>query len=178
MLQKADDFIDELYAKYYRFLLNLCRKQTSYQPIYADLIEECIQDTFMQAYLSQGKLQSHPCLQAWLARTCMNRLIPRAQQQRRHQAVEAYSLDDDRQVVPEPQVHSIEDHLDEQEYHSFHHALVAALSDQEGMIYQQFFEQHHTMRQIANCIGLTENQVRYAIRCIRDKARVIKKSFD
>lgn len=178
MLQKADAFIDALYAKYYRFLLNLCRKQTSYQPIYADLIEECIQDTFLQAYLSRGKLQSHPCLQAWLARTCMNRLIPRAQQLRQHQAVEAFSLDDSHHAVPEPQVHTIEEHLDEQEYHSFHHALLAALSTQERMVYQQYFEQRRTMRQIADCIGITENQVRYAIRCIRNKAHFIKKSFD
>lgn len=85
---KNDDvehFFEELYFRYAIKLERMCYKYVSYQNEYTSIIEESIQETFLQAIKQYHKLQSYSPshLEAWLVETCWNRLKPAVKKYRR-----------------------------------------------------------------------------------------------
>lgn len=54
-----EKFIEDCYQQYYEFLWNLCRKKVACDPNYSDLVNTCIQDTFLLAYQSYDSVVYH-----------------------------------------------------------------------------------------------------------------------
>ena len=95
----AEHFFEELYFRYAIKLERMCYKYVSYQNEYTSIIEESIQETFLQAIKQYQKLQiytpSH--LEAWLVETCWNRLKPAVNKYRRRKK-RYISIDNEEQL--------------------------------------------------------------------------------
>ena len=99
---KNDDvehFFEELYFRYAIKLERMCYKYVSYQNEYTSIIEESLQETFLQAIKQYHKLQSYSPshLEAWLVETCWNRLKPAVKKYRRRKK-RYISIDNEEQL--------------------------------------------------------------------------------
>lgn len=78
-------FFMELYYLYAHKLENMCLKYVGYQDEYRCIIDESIQETFLQAVKNYDNLNqftpSH--LEGWLVQTCWNRFCPEVKKYRR-----------------------------------------------------------------------------------------------
>lgn len=169
-------YLTLLYQENVDFLYNLCRKKTGYDPAYTDLIDECIQETFVLAIKNYSILKDHPNVRAWLVRTCLNRILPSVQKQRNHQRRIAFSLD-----APEGRELPGEDELDRreknQDIQNFITSLNSNLSAEESVIYQAFFLNGCTMLSIAKTHGVSVNKIKNILKRIRRKARSMSKNL-
>lgn len=169
MQEKA--FIGTLYQNYMQYLYKCCRKKIGYSTQYNDLIDECIQDTFLLALLNYELLKTHPNVRAWLVTTCMHRLIPRAEQFRFRQTFVAYSLDE---VSYNPPLTSHDsDSLTILLQKEFYQELSHALTSDQQQTFKAYFIDQLTMKAIALKSHKTECQIRAQIRAIRSKAKRI-----
>lgn len=75
-MTEEENFLEDCYRKYYTSILNLCRREVNHNPLYADVIDTCIQDTFLLAYRSYAQIKDYTNIRAWLVRACLNRLLP------------------------------------------------------------------------------------------------------
>ena len=89
-MAKRETFIAACYQRHAEFLTHLCRQMACNQPAYAELIDLCIQDTFVQAYADYPEFSGVANPRAWLARACMDRLMPYVEAVEKGKAHEAF----------------------------------------------------------------------------------------
>ena len=68
-------FLKRLYDENAVFLIRLCRKRTNYDPACADMVDACVQETFLAAFKACDTLAAHPNPRGWLVQTCLYRLM-------------------------------------------------------------------------------------------------------
>ena len=175
-MTEQEAFIEDCYRQYYDFLIKLCRCEVGNNRLYADLVDTCIQDTFLLAYQAYPEIKQHANLRAWLARTCLNRLLPYAKLQRKRMEHEAFSLDEDTaRVMKEPGFPNTgEDKLALLELLE---QVQGLLSDQERRIFRDYFVEGLTAPEIARQRNLHTGTVKATIHAIRQKAKKAKKVF-
>lgn len=173
-----EKFIEDCYQQYYSFLWNLCQKKVAGNPCYLDLVNTCIQDTFLLAYQSYDSLVHHNNIRAWLTRTCLNRLLPYAQLQRKRMGHEAYSLDDPQKLkLFDPFEYSFTEALENNEAISFINEFLPLLSEQECNIFRSYFLEELPIIHIATIYGCSIGTIKATINRIRKKARKMKNYF-
>ena len=166
-----DKFIESLFEAHRIQLDRMCRRALHFDDRYSDLIEECIQETYLQAVKSYETLKAHPNPKAWLFKVCINRLLPYAKLQRAHRERFPYSLDDPRSTE---QVVSIDvaDHISDREAASeMTEEIKATLSTSEMQIFDARFIKNLSIAETAEATALTQGNVRVIISRIRKKAK-------
>lgn len=93
--EDKERFFMEIYHLYARKLEHICLKYVGYHEEYRSIVDECIQETFLQAVKNYDNLNrftsSH--LEAWLVQTCWNRLRPEVNKYRRRKRRNAVLTD-------------------------------------------------------------------------------------
>lgn len=168
---KQEQYIEALYVKHQLFLQSVCRKKVGNDASYNTLIEDSIQETFLLAYQCYDTLQAHPNVRAWLVKTCLNRLIPHVQQQRRQKNAIAYN---DAVLSVADQNSSMDDFVRTLDVERFKTKLVTTLTELEIQVFQLYFIDDKTMQETAMELNISMNQIRVAIRRIRQKAKVLQ----
>lgn len=74
MCMSKDDFLTDIYNRYAQRLENFCLQYVHYQSEYRDLIDDCIQKTFEVATQKYEMLSQCSYVEAWLFKTCYNRM--------------------------------------------------------------------------------------------------------
>lgn len=166
-------FLSNLYQENAAFLLLLCKKRVGYNQVYQELIEDCVQDTFVIATKKYELLLEHPNVRAWLVQTCMNLLLPKLKREQIKAQWTAFSLDDTKKIY-EPQINPIETHLHEKHDRDMLLKVKKDLTPKEQMIIHRYFLEKQSMREIANAFGISENAVKGAIKKFRRKAKAEK----
>lgn len=70
---KRDDiFYEELCNKYYEQIYFFCNRLVKGQEQFLDFVEECTQNTFLEARKQISKLRTHPNIEGWLYTTARN----------------------------------------------------------------------------------------------------------
>lgn len=170
-----EKFIEDCYQQYYGFLWNLCRKKVACDPNYLDLVNTCIQDTFLLAYQSYDSVVHHENIRAWLTRTCLNRLLPYAQLQRKRMEHEAYSLDDpEKPKSSEPFEYGISEALEGNEATGFIDEFLPQLSEQERNVFNSYFLEELPLIHIAAIQDCSIGTIKSTIHRIRKKAKKMK----
>lgn len=171
-------FLTNVYQENVTFLLLLCKKRVGYNRAYQGLIEDCVQDTFAIATKKYELLLEHPNVRAWLVQTCLNLLLPALKREQAKKQLTAFSLDDT-EKAHEPQINPIETYLHEANCREMLLEVKNDLTPKEQMIFYRYFLEKHSMREIANEFGISENGVKGTIKKVRRKARVkkIKENF-
>lgn len=169
-------FIEDCYRQYSAFLVRLCRREVGSNRLYADLVDTCIQDTFLLAYQAYPEIKQHANLRAWLARTCLNRLLPYAKLQRKRMEHEAFSLDED--TAGSMNTLGFPDTGDEKlALSELLDQVLGTLSDKERLIFHDYFVEGLTAPEIARQRNLHIGTVKATIHSIRKKAKKTKKVF-
>lgn len=173
-----EKFTEDCYRQYDEFLRNVCRQKVNGDPLYRDVINNCLQDTFLLAYQSYDSLVDHSNIRAWLTRACLNRLLPYVELQRKRMKHEAYSLDDpqrtagaklfDRRASEYPAKKEAAEWISE---------LLAQLSEQERSIFHLYFLEELSLADIAAIRHCSVGTVKGIIHRIRKKARKMKDYF-
>lgn len=175
-MTEKEQFLEDCYRQYYPFLLQLCRREVSGNALYVDIIDTCIQDTFLLAYRSYGEIKDCAYLRAWLVRTCMHRLIPYVKLQRKRREQEAFSLDDERmQVDPcltQPSALPQEDAAETLQ------TLWDSLAPRERMIFHCHFIEGHSPEETAELAHCSPGTVRATVFHIRKKAKKISEAIN
>lgn len=166
-------FLTMLYRDNAHFLYNLCRKKTGYDPLLTDLIDECIQDTFVIAVENYESIKMHPNIRGWLVRTCMNRLLPAVEKQRRYQRMVECSIDDP-SLKECPFESTLEGTYESHNHKQFLDLLISSLSYEEFNIYEEYFLHRLTMKQIAQQYHTNINHIKNIIKRIRRKAKKMR----
>ncbi len=176
MTQEA--FLTNVYQENATFLLLLCKKRVGYNRAYQELIEDCIQDTFVIATKKYELLLEHPNVRAWLVQTCMNLLLPRLKREQTKMQLTAFSLDDTKKAY-EPQINYIEAYLHAAICREILLEVKNDLTPKEQMISYRYFLEKQSMREIADAFSISENAVKGTIKKVRRKAKAkkIKENF-
>jgi len=71
---RKDDkaFYEDLCDKYFEQISLYCRKLVKGQEQFSDFVEECTQNTFLEAWKQLSKLKEHPNVGEWLYKTARN----------------------------------------------------------------------------------------------------------
>ena len=173
-MSTKEDFVTELFNQYYPMLRTLCWRYVDYDRRFANIVDESILDTFVQAYSSYDHLQSHPNVQVWVIRPGLNRLKPRVKQVRSREKHHAFSLDDPH--VPQIKLEEsweegkilqldARDQIDE---------LCTALTETERHVYQEHYVQGFTLQEVAHHCHISLVSVKASL---RQKKTIIKKIF-
>ena len=169
---KAEDqqeFITQLYAENAEFLIRLCYKRTGYDPRYKDIIDDCMQETFLAAFLAYSDLIQHENPRGWLALTCMHRLLYalRREKTRKWRMAAMLSM---RKAEGIPDCSTTENKLEQEAIHNYLQELRSELSTEESMIFDAYFCHCQTMQTIAASQKIETNRVKTIVRRIRKKA--------
>lgn len=71
--RKTDDtFYEDLCDKYFNRISVYCRRLVKGQEQFLDFVEECTQNTFLEARKQISKLKNHPNVEGWLYTTARN----------------------------------------------------------------------------------------------------------
>lgn len=163
-------FIKKLYDENIVFLSRLCRKRTGYNPAFTNLIDDCIQETFLVALVNYEKLAEHENPRGWLVQTCMYRLMSAMKQERKRAELTALSFEDS-SIPPYLNCDTVETYLMQKNVHSFLAALSSQLTPEESDIFKAYFYNQDTMQAIAEMRGCSENHIKSVIKRIRRKVK-------
>ena len=166
-------FVAKLYDENAEFLMRLCRKRTGYNPYYMATIDDCIQETFLTAFVEYDHLIQHENRQGWLVITCMHRLLASLKRARKEVTL---SLDTNK-LSSLPACDTIEEYQLQKTIRCFLSSLLSQLTAEEKAVFVAYFCDQHTMRVIASSQMITENHVKSAIRRIRRKAKNLFKKI-
>ncbi len=161
-------FIERLYVEHADFLVQLCRKRTGYNPCCADMIEDCVQETFLTALTAYDLLIRHENVRGWLAMTCIHRL-QHAFRQEKQQEHMMMALLRERMTAEYSDPDPVEEQRERNALGEALQKLQSQLSPKERTIWIAYFCYQQTMKVIAISQGMTENQVKSVIRRIRRK---------
>lgn len=169
-MSPKEDFVTELFDRYHSLLRTLCWRYVDHDRTFADMIDESILDTFMQAYLSYESLRRHPNVQGWLVNACMNRLRPRVSQARNRRGRQAFSIDD-----PHAPQLSSEDAWEEKtvsQLDARHQMdeLYGALTETERQAFQEHYVQGFTLQEVARHRHRSLGGIKASLRQIKKKA--------
>ena len=171
LFDDRDSFIHKIYNEYYTKLENMClQKVSNIDSAYGDLISSCIQDVFMLAYQSYDILVEHENVEAWLKKTCSNRLIPyKIRLDEKKSKIVPLELVDHMQLINELDVsETVVNAISSQE---FLEKLMPLLSESEKEVYVSYFVEHKTIEDIANKRNSSVASVKMVLNRIKNKGK-------
>lgn len=169
-MSPKEHFVTELFDRYHAMLKKFCWRYVNYEEIYADMIDESVLDTFVQAYSSYERLRNHPNVQGWLIITCFHRLRPRINQVRSYEKYRAFSIDD-------PQVPQMllaesweEKTITQLDARNQLNELCTALTEIERRVFREYYVQGLTIQEMAQRQHRSPGSVKASLRQIKKKA--------
>ena len=170
---EKEAFFEELYAKYARKLERICLRYVNYNNEYRDIIDDCIQETFICADQNYSKIKTHPAIEGWLIKTCMHRLTTAIKKYRRRKTFHLYSLDEEKAPEPQEMISTIEAWIGEETSRENINKILGLLNMRESQVFSEFFLENHDLQEIAEHQGDTLSAEKSVLARIRRK---IKKS--
>lgn len=144
-----------------------------YDRQYYPLIEDCIQDAFVEAILKYDDYKHYKNPMGWIARVAGNRLKSEIRKEKGHQKTISSHL----QIKSEDMAFFTDDVEKEIEHTALKEDILRIyqmLTDLEKIVFHEYFLNEKTVKDVATSSGLSENSVRAAIRRIRKRSNSLK----
>ena len=168
--QERKDFLERLYQKYSRILFNKSFAMFDYRPEFRQQAEDCVQETFVRAFLEADTLSEYDEPLYWLLTACKHiAMSERRKQRRRRQILNAVPAADEESLA-DPQ-DAIADWMAENDLLAKKDQLMETLTAQEREVYSAVYRDALTAKETAARTGTTEGGVYAALRRIRKKIR-------
>ena len=165
--------VEELYHQYYPRLYQYCRRYVGYNHAFDPLIEDCIQEVFLELDKEIEILQQHPALEGWIMTTCKHRLMTSLDKLRRRNKFVAFSMDDSYAEIPDPSPSVIDLWAEQEDARESIAHILSILNTREQQIVKDYFFNHIPIQTIAEQEGTTVSAVKSVIARIRQKLRNI-----
>lgn len=170
---ERQQFIEEIYTAHAQRLERLCLQYVNYSEEYRDIIDDCIQTTFIVAMKEYSSLLDHPCIEGWITKTCMNRLRAALKKYRRRQKHHVALSDEMLSLTPD-MITNIADDLANSEYQKeVVDRILSALNEREKHIAEEHFIEGKSLDEIADNEATTTSAVKSVLARLRAKARKI-----
>ncbi|WP_379141359.1 RNA polymerase sigma factor [Paenibacillus sp. sgz500992] len=165
--KQQDDFYEELCVKYFKNIYGYCTRLTKGQVQLSDIVEECTQNTFLEARKQIERLQNHPNVEGWLYVTARN-LVRNSYRsmyiKRRHEIV----LDDGMQFF------SDDDELaacleDTYEIDELSEKVLSGLNESEYQLYNDYFRNQLPVQELVDKYHISNTAVTTRIYRVKKK---------
>lgn len=176
-MQDADQrevFITRLYEACFDMLEKMCYRHLNYNPLYADLVADCVQETFMAAHRHYARLRDHPNPEGWLVKTCQNRLKDGLRREKRGAERRAFSMDQSEEPTLADALSAIDAWESRQHSEETLARLSALLSEREKRVMEGYFKESLPMGEVARQEETSVSAVKSLIHRIRQKAREVR----
>lgn len=157
------EFINNLYANYYKEVVSYCAARLDGDISDAEL---CASEVFEQAVLDKEKLVNHPNIVGWLKVTAMNRVkrLYRNKTKKSNHEVHITDLSeryiDTLSYIDEFDAHFTNHFIDDKYIQTKKHQILNQLTEDEILLYNLRFSEKLTYKQISIKIGMSESSVR------------------
>lgn len=168
-------FVEELYITYYDDIRKYAFRFTNYASSKAGMVEECVQDTFVKAFLNYDVVLKHANTIAWLKRACQNSLLDAIKKENRHTS--HFINTENMEVIPNDDLDSFHRWLACQDAIDDLSTLLSALTPQETQICQDRFIDGLSIGDTADKNGMSYDATHATIKRIRRKAKATQNNF-
>lgn len=171
MRQSVSQFVESLYVQYAEPLRMACRKWLGGSSEYREIIEDSIEDTFIQCLLSYETVSSHPNPPGWLRITCENKLKENLKKYLRRN--DKIILTGDRLLTDGPR-RNPENIVELRETED---ELIGQLNEVEAQVYFYRFKCDMKICEVASKLGISQSMVNHHLYSISVKLiRICKKN--
>lgn len=175
MSEERDNLLEQLYIQYYDAVYLRCLSLIQYNPRYYPLVEDCVQEAFLQAVVDYDDYKDYQNPIGWIVRVAQNKVKSKFRDEIRHAKVISPLLNEQQEDMTFS-VMSLDQELSRRETIEFVVRVYSQLSDLEKKVFVAYFLNDMGQKETADETGLTENSVRAAVRRIRNRARAMKTS--
>lgn len=173
---QREAFLEDIYQQYSTKLEKLCLQYVSYREEYRGIVDESVQEAFLQAVKDYDKLCgfSRPRIEGWLTITCMNRLTTALRTDRRRKKRSVY-------ITGETELHisaelirqAMEEFLERMHDNESTERIIAVLNNRERIILDKHIRQRMSFNEIAAQEHTSASAVKGVLARLRKKARKI-----
>lgn len=172
---KREAFFTEVHEKYHKRLERICLAYVEYNEEFRSLIDESIQETYLTAIKQYKHLKDNDNLEGWIVTTCYNRFTTAVRKYRRHKAHHSFSMDDEEKA---PQLadtaNAVESWWKQEASGDQIKRILDALNEREARVFHEYFEQQHSLTDVAQSQNTTVSAIKSILVRIRRKARDVK----
>lgn len=168
---EREDFVTRLYIQYESALIKSCRRYVRYDSRYLDLVEDCVQETFLLLFQRYNELQNHPYIGRWLYVTCINKLKNALYKCRVRENRAAFSMDEHPNMPVCDAQTAVERWLEKDASVECISRILKTLTAKESEIFEDYFIEGLTAKEIAYRRGITLTSVKSILHKIRLKGR-------
>lgn len=87
MHHERNVLLDQLYAQYFDIVYRQCLSIVEYNPRYYPLVEDCVQDAFLQALVDYDEYKDYKNPIGWIVRVAQNKVKSKFRDELRHAKV-------------------------------------------------------------------------------------------
>lgn len=170
LTDEETEFLAEIAAKYYDMLEKYCGRCVSYNPKYMSMIPDLIQETFLKAVENASVLRQHENIPGWLKKSCHFSLLNTLRSIRMSREVLYPAIDKLRQLEL---AHGENENVwnDKITLKEVLTAVQSVLSEDEQIIFNDYFLDNLSTAETARRNNLTYDTVRGRISRIRKKLK-------
>lgn len=171
---QKDVFFETIYEIYYKKLENQCLNYVGYSKEYLGMIEDSVQETFLKAIEDYEVLSTYPpsLLEAWLRKTCKNRLGPALRKCRYRKRYHVSLPEDDSLYLSHDQISQAMDNIiDKIADQECIDRIFAALNNRERKLLDMRYQQGMSFEDIAAHENTTTGAVKGVLARVNSKVK-------
>lgn len=173
MHHERNVLLDQLYAQYFDIIYRQCLSIVEYNPRYYPLVEDCVQDAFLQALVDYDEYKDYKNPIGWIVRVAQNKVKSKFRDELRHAKVVSTLLPGQSEDMAFS-VCAVDEELARRDTIEQIARIYNKLTDHEKKVFIAYFLNDMSQKETAESTGLTENSVRAAVKRIRKRARSMK----
>lgn len=164
-----EEFFEEIFHAYFQRIFYYCKKLMKGRPI--TLVEECVQNTFLQVQVNLSALRNHPNIAGWLYVTSRNQVNAMYRKLYRKQKHEVAFSDElaNRLTASNQELNEVL--IATLDIHGMVHHVLRQLSRAESEFYVDYFKRHLSVHSISKKYNLSETAVTTRIYRLRMKIK-------
>lgn len=166
-----DGFIEELIERYHDPLYKQCKRIVKYNPLYMELIDDCIQEVFFKAYFDYDSLTRSGNTYGWLVVCCENYFRSLYRKNKRRGEIAGIHVSIDQYGDIKDPTDAIIRWLERAAAKTVLNELKSKLTPLELSVFQHYYEKGQTMKETAIQNNMSNVSVRAALDRIRSKLK-------
>ncbi len=173
MNQERNTRLEFLYRKYYDVVYRHCLPLVDYDCSYYPLVEDCVQDAFLQAVEDYEEYKDYQNPIGWIIHVAQNKVKSQYRDELRHNnAISSFHQTES--VDTAFSIESVDTSFIRQESIEMITNIYQSLSEQEKKVFIAYFLNDMSQKETSVATNLSQNSVRAAIGRIRKRARHLK----
>ena len=163
--------IEEMYTKYYTSLKRYCIKLVSYDPRYAAIAEDCVQEAFYRAVCHAEDFASSPNQYGWLATCCLHYMLSHIRQAKKREEIIGKPVSLETYGDVPDLMDNVLAWIAQTECRETIGEFMAELSPLEQKVFHTYYEKSLSLKDTAQQTELSVTSVRGTLDRIRAKGR-------